>query len=148
MRNTISHSVPVPSPIIIIELSSSKQKGNIIMASLKLAYGAVLGTVAGAATSVSSVFTATNNSIAMLEAFITKASTEQKLNHLDEAELFVERLLDKHAEEVTKLKAKAEAFCAQSPAHRIEYDAAKANLKAKIERLYPNLGSTPVDAED
>ena len=114
------------------------------MASLKLAYTAVLGTVTGAATSVSSVFTATNNSIGMLEAFISKASSEQKRTHLEEAELFEAKLLDRHSQDVTQLKASAEAFCSQTPAHRIEYDAAYANLKAKFAKLNP----TEVITED
>lgn len=102
---------------------------------LKLAYNAAMSTVAGAATSVGSVFTATNNSISMLESFITKASNEQKRNHIADADIFEEKLLDRHAQEVTVLRAKAAEFYNQSPEHKAEYDAAHSKLKAKLDKF-------------
>lgn len=98
------------------------------------AYSALLGTIVNTANSASSLINATTSSVTMLEAFITKAATEQAMAHKVAATDYEETLAVDAAQRSVERQIKALEFCAKSEVHLDLYQKAHAkytNLLSK-----------------
>lgn len=88
------------------------------MASSRLTFGAILSTVQTTANTVTATLDAANKGVGILTAFVDKASTEQRIRHVADKEVFIENLIQEKAEERAMANIKIEKFIAQSPAHK------------------------------
>ena len=95
-----------------------------IMASSRLTFGAILQTVSTTANTVTATLDAANKSVGILTAFVDKASTEQRIRHIADKEVFIENLVQEKAEERAIANIKIEKFIAQSAEHRKHYQGA------------------------
>ena len=91
------------------------------MSTTRLAFGAILGTIQNAATTVTTALDATNNGVGMLSAFVTEASIDQKLRHVANREDFLENLIQERAEARALSAIKVETFCKKSAEHAKHY---------------------------
>lgn len=91
------------------------------MSTTRLAFGAILGTVQNAATTVTTTLDAVNNGVGMLSSFVTEASINQRLRNVADREDFMENLIQERAEARALSALKVEAFCAKSAEHAQHY---------------------------
>lgn len=91
------------------------------MANAKVAMSSILETVAATANSVSSLINTTTKGVGMLDALVSKVSTEQKLRYKAEADMFVLGLVRESAERQALADIKVVEFCDKSPAHKAMY---------------------------
>lgn len=94
------------------------------MSSSRLTFGAILSTVTTTANTVTATLDAANKGVGILTAFVDKASSEQKLRHVADNEVFIENLIQEKSEERAIANIKVEKFIAQSPEHRKHYQGA------------------------
>lgn len=94
------------------------------MASSRLTFGALLDTVQTTANTVTNTLSAANKGVGILTAFVDKASTEQRIRHVADKEVFIENLIQEKAEERAMANLKVEKFIAQSADHRKHYQSA------------------------
>ncbi len=87
------------------------------MATTKLTFSAVLGSVQATAATLTNTVEAANQSVGILTAFIRKSAKEQQLQHLVDEEVFTENLIRSSAEEETLSEIKIQQFCKQSKEH-------------------------------
>lgn len=102
------------------------------MATARVALGSIFRTVSDSANAVSSLVNTTTKSIGMLDKFVTKASEEQRKNHLRDGALFDENLRISFAEEKANLLLKAEEYCNKSELHKEHFNAAYAEMNALL----------------
>lgn len=93
------------------------------MATARIALASVLSTVSNTAESVSSLINVTTKGVGMLDAIVTKASTEQKLRHRAGSHLFVKNLIRESAEAEATANIQVLEFCAKSDAHKAQFQA-------------------------
>ena len=91
------------------------------MSTTRLTFGAVLGTVQNAATTVTTTLDAVNNGVGMLSSFVTEASINQKLRNVADREDFLENLIQERAEARALSAIKVETFCKKSAEHAQHY---------------------------
>lgn len=94
------------------------------MATSRIALGSVLDTVVKTANSLGSVLDATTKTIGMADAFVTKASTEQKLSYRIDERKFVHNLVREAAQEQAQADINVATFRKQSTEHAQFFDAA------------------------
>lgn len=94
------------------------------MASSRLTFGAILQTVSTTANTVTATLDAANKGVGILTAFVDKASTEQRIRHIADKEVFIENLVQEKAEERAIANIKIEKFIAQSAEHHKHYSSA------------------------
>lgn len=94
------------------------------MASSRLTLGAILQTVSTTANTVTATLDAANKGVGILTAFVDKASTEQRIRHIADKEVFIENLVQEKAEERAVANIKIKKFIDQSPDHHKHYSAA------------------------
>ena len=98
------------------------------MTTARVALSSVLDTVAKTAGSVTAVLDATTKGIGMLDAFVTKAASEQQKRHVKSGLIFDESLRLEYATEVTTMKTTADEFCNKSPRHEELFNQAYAEI--------------------
>ena len=96
------------------------------MSTTRMSFGAVLGSVQSAATTITSTLDAATGAVGMLTAFVSKASDEQRVRHVADKEDFVENLIMERAEMRSIACLKAEKFITKSADHAKHYGAAYA----------------------
>lgn len=92
--------------------------------STRLTFGAVLGSVQSAATTVTTTLDAATGAVGMLNAFVVKAADEQRVRHVADKEDFVENLIQERAEQRAVSALKAEKFMSKSADHARHYESA------------------------
>lgn len=102
------------------------------MSTTRLSFGAVLGSVQSAATTVTATLDAATGAVGMLTAYVSKASDEQRIRHLADKEDFVENLILERAEQRALSAIKAEKFMAKSPDHHKHFASAYAEFEALL----------------
>lgn len=99
------------------------------MSTTRLSFGAVLGSVQSAATTVTATLDAATGAVGMLTAFVSKASDEQRIRHIADKEDFVENLILERAEQRALSAIKAEKFMAKSADHHKHFSDAYAEFQ-------------------
>lgn len=92
--------------------------------STRLTFGAVLGSVQSAATTVTTTLDAATGAVGMLNAFVVKAADEQRIRHVADKEDFIENLIMERSEQRATAYLKAEKFIDKSAAHAKHYESA------------------------
>lgn len=87
------------------------------MSTTRMSFGAVLGSIQSAATTVTTTLDATTGAVGMLSAFVTKAADEQRIRHTIDKEDFIENLIIERTEMNAVAKLKLEKFISKSPEH-------------------------------
>lgn len=87
------------------------------MSTTRMSFGAVLGSIQSAATTVTTTLDAATGGVGMLSAFVTKAADEQRIRHTIDKEDFIENLIIERTEMNAVAKLKLEKFIAKSPEH-------------------------------
>ena len=112
--------------------------------STRLTFGAVLGSVQSAATTVTTTLDAATGAVGMLSAFVNKAADEQRIRHVADKEDFVESLIMERAEQRANACLKAEKFIGKSAEHAKHYGAAYKRFESLLrtpEELEKSQGS-------
>lgn len=107
------------------------------MATTYQAYASLLGTVTNAAEAIGSVFTNANASVKMLDAFVAKASEEQRINYTVQRLDFIENAKIEHAEQTTKRKLQVIEFTSQSPVHQELFQSAYNRISDILDPVQP-----------
>ena len=94
------------------------------MSTTRMSFGAVLGSVQSAATTITSTLDAATGAVGMLTAFVSKASDEQRIRHVADKEDFIENLVLERAEMRSIANIKAEKFMAKSGDHTKHFKSA------------------------
>ena len=94
------------------------------MSTTRLSFGAVLGTVQSAATTVTTTLDAVTGAVGMANAFVIKAADEQRIRHIADKEDFIENLIMERAEARSTACLKAEKFIGKSADHARHYQSA------------------------
>ena len=94
------------------------------MSTTRMSFGAVLGSVQSAATTITSTLDAATGAVGMLTAFVGKASDEQRIRHIADKEDFIENLIMERAEMRSVANLKAEKFVSKSADHAKHFKAA------------------------
>lgn len=102
------------------------------MSTTRLSFGAVLGSVQAAATTVTTTLDAATGAVGMLSAFVVKASDEQRIRHIADKEDFIENLIMERAEQRATSVMKAEKFMSKSAAHAQHYEAAYKSFESLL----------------
>lgn len=102
------------------------------MSTTRMSFGAVLGSVQSAATTITSTLDAATGAVGMLTAFVAKASDEQRIRHLIDKEDFIENLIIERTEMNALAALKLEKFVAKSPAHAKHAEKAYAKYSALL----------------
>lgn len=87
------------------------------MSTTRMSFGAVLGSIQSAATTVTSTLDAATGAVGMLTAFVSKASDEQRIRHVIDKEDFIENLIIERTEMNAVAALKLEKFISKSPDH-------------------------------
>lgn len=87
------------------------------MSTTRMSFGAVLGSIQSAATTVTSTLDAATGAVGMLTAFVSKASDEQRIRHVIDKEDFIENLIIERTEMNAIAALKLEKFISKSPDH-------------------------------
>lgn len=118
------------------------------MSTARMSFGAVLGSIQSAATTVTSTLDAATGAVGMLTAFVSKASDEQRIRHIIDKEDFIENLIIERTEMNAVAALKLEKFIAKSPAHaqhaKAAYDKYTALLRTpeELEKLNASSATT------
>lgn len=97
--------------------------------STRLTFGAVLGSVQSAATTVTTTLDAATGAVGMLSAFVTKAADEQRIRHIADKEDFIENLILERAEHRAVAMIKANKFASKSAEHKQHFNDAYAQFE-------------------
>lgn len=92
------------------------------MSTTRLSFGAVLGTVQSAATTVTTALDAATSAVGMASAFVTQAADNQRLRQIADKEDFIENLIMEKAEQRATAHLKAEKFISKSADHAKHYE--------------------------
>ena len=103
------------------------------MASTRMAFGAVLGTITDTATAVSDLVTTLGDGIGMLHATVHHASNHQKQRHVADNVMFREELITESTMRIAQSGAVALEFCRQSEDNAKLFDDAQSKLLAAFE---------------
>lgn len=87
------------------------------MSTTRMSFGAVLGSIQSAATTVTSTLDAATGAVGMLTAFVGKAADEQRIRHVVDKEDFIENLIHERTEINAVAALKLEKFISKSPDH-------------------------------
>lgn len=87
------------------------------MSTTRMSFGAVLGSIQSAATTVTTTLDAATGGVGMLAAFVTKAADEQRIRHTIDKEDFIENLIIERTEMNAVAVIKLNKFIAKSPEH-------------------------------
>lgn len=87
------------------------------MSTTRMSFGAVLGSIQSAATTVTSTLDAATGAVGMLTAFVSKASDEQRIRHVIDKEDFIENLIIERTEMNALAVIKLNKFISKSPEH-------------------------------
>ena len=102
------------------------------MSTTRMSFGAVLGSVQSAATTITSTLDAATGAVGMLTAFVSKASDEQRIRHVADKEDFIENLIMERAEMRSVANLKAEKFLSKSADHAKHYTAAYRSFESLL----------------
>lgn len=102
------------------------------MATARITFGSVLGTVNTAAQTVTGALGAIGSSVGMLSSYVERAAEEQRVRQLADAETFVDRLIEEKAMEHTERQVEVQDFRKRSDLHSHEFDTAKARFEALL----------------
>ncbi len=109
------------------------------MSTTRLSFGAVLGTVQSAATTVTATLDTVSTAVGMATSFVSQAADNQRLRQIADKEDFIEALIMEKAEQRATAHLKAEKFCGKSTEHAKHYGEAY--------KRYESLLRTPEDLE-
>lgn len=98
------------------------------MSTTRLSFGAVLGTVQSAATTVTTTLDTVAVAVGMATTFVTQAADNQRLRQIADREDFVENLIMEKSEQRTLSNLKVEKLISKSPDHAKHYSAAYAKF--------------------
>lgn len=99
-------------------MSASALSNAATTASTKATYGSILGAVNNTAKSVSGIFSVVNDSIGMLEKFVSKAAYEQQVSHTKARHTFIEKTTREYAMEEAEAGLEVAKYCNQSAVHK------------------------------
>lgn len=102
------------------------------VANTRMTLGAVLGTIATTANTVTSTFDAVNKAIGMGNTAVSAAASRQKLRVSVDEHTYKTTLIREKAQEETEAKLKVLEFCAQSSDHADLYQSSFDDLMAVI----------------
>lgn len=118
------------------------------MSTTRMSFGAVLGSVQSAATTITTTLDAATGAVGMLSAFVTKAADEQRIRHTIDKEDFIENLIIERTEMCATQALKLEKFISKSPEHakhaKSAYDKYTRLLRSpeELESLNPTSSAT------
>lgn len=92
------------------------------MSTTRLSFGAVLGTVQSAATTITATLDTVSTAVGMATSFVSQAADNQRLRQIADREDFVENLIMEKAEQRATAHLKAEKFIAKSADHAKHYE--------------------------
>lgn len=92
------------------------------MSTTRLSFGAVLGTVQSAATTVTATLDTVSTAVGMATSFVTQAADNQRMRQVVDKEDFIENLIMEKAEQRATAHLKAERFISKSPEHAKHYE--------------------------
>lgn len=98
------------------------------MSTTRLSFGAVLGTVQSAATTLTSTLDTVTTAVGMATSFVSQAADNQRLRQIADKEDFVENLIMEKAEQRTLSNLKVEKLISKSADHAKHYSAAYAKF--------------------
>ena len=98
------------------------------MATTRMAFGAVLGTITDTAKAVSDLVTTAGDGIGMLHATVHQASQHQKQRHVADNVSFREELVTESSMRIAATGATALAFCRESDDNKQLFEDAQAKL--------------------
>ena len=90
-------------------------------ATARMTFGALLGTVATTANAVTSVVNTGVEGVSMLDRFVKKHATQQKIDHAADMADYAWRVGMQKAQELATLKQEVRAFCDKSEQHAADY---------------------------
>jgi hypothetical protein len=102
-------------------------------ASTRNAVGSLLGAVAAAGNSISSLFDTTAQGVGMVNKYVTTASQKQALEAEGELVDYEDRMLDRLATERAKSDKELRVFFKEDPANETSWQNHRQNLQKKIE---------------
>lgn len=94
------------------------------MSTTRLSFGAVLGTVQSAATSLTATLDTVSTAVGMATSFVTQAADNQRYRQIADKEDFIENLIMEKSEQRSIANLKVEKFVQKSPDHAKHYKAA------------------------
>lgn len=94
------------------------------MATARLTFGSVLGTVNTAATTLTSTISAAGKAIGMIDTYVSEAAEKQGIRSLADMETYVDQLISEKSEESATRKLAVLEFCGKSPVHKSLYEEA------------------------
>lgn len=100
------------------------------MASTRMAFGSILGTVTATATAASDLIETAGLGVGMLNKFVREASTDQTERAVAHRATFRETVLREASMEIAVGNAEALEFCKQSEQNETLYMDAQSKLKA------------------
>lgn len=91
------------------------------MSTTRLSFGAVLGTVQSAATTLTTTLDTVSVAVGMATSFVSQAADNQRLRQIADKEDFVENLIMEKSEQRATAHLKAEKFISKSADHAKHY---------------------------
>lgn len=91
------------------------------MATSRITFGAVLGTIGDAAGTISTVLNTATTSVSMLAKFVDDAKEQQRIRSIVNMDSFGETLAEESAMAEATRKSEILAFCKKSPEHETLY---------------------------
>lgn len=98
-------------------------------ATARLTIGAVFGSIAQTAGTVSNVLGAANSSVNMLNAYVEKAAKEQRMNYRADEKELANKIIERVSKEQVERRIELDKFCAQSDRHEKLYQEALEEYK-------------------
>lgn len=102
------------------------------MSTTRLSFGAVLGTVQSAATTITATLDTVSTAVGMATSFVTQAADNQRLRQIADKEDFIENLIMEKAEQRATAHLKAEKFISKSAQHAEHYKASYETFTALL----------------
>jgi hypothetical protein len=102
------------------------------MATSRITFGAVLGTIGDAAGTVSTVLNTVTTSVSMLGKFVDDAKEQQRIRSIVNMDSFGEVLAEESAMAEATRKSDILAFCKKSPEHQELFNVGYNRVKALL----------------
>lgn len=105
------------------------------MASTRMAFGAIMGTITNTASAVSDLANTVGDSVGMLNKFVESASIDQRERHVVHRTTFREQLIREASMEIAKGDAETLVFCKESEENKQLFENAQSKLLAAFDNF-------------
>ena len=103
------------------------------MATSRITFGAVLGTIGDAAGTVSTILNTATTSVSMLAKFVDDAKEQQRIRSIVDMDSFGETLAEESAMAEATRKSDILVFCKKSPEHQELFTTAYNRVKVLLD---------------